>query len=433
MPTVPKLTKRVVDAIPKVERGQQFYWETELKGFGVKSTPVGLVYVAQRRVNVKQPSGAIVSRTVRHIIGKHGEITPEIARDKAALALARMRDGEDLNAERTKDRAKAITLAEAYSEFKAERNLREKTVIVYDSAMRHFKDWLDKPITNISKDMVQARHKKISNLNSKRGKGEAQANQCMRTLRTILNYAAIKYEADGRSILPENPVQRLSQARVWNRIPRRQDVLQPHQLEPWFAEVQKLDATMRDYLILSLFTGLRRNEAAQLRWRHVDFKTKTILIPSENVKTHEEHRLPLSDYLLWLLKARYDNYKKQPVHVIDRDYVFPGNGDNPFIVEPKRSIAAVCGAKSCVDAGIKFSMHTLRRTFITIAERLDISHYALKRLMNHSNSSDVTAGYIVTDVERLREPMQMITNYIKQQAKLEADQQRQSGAEITPS
>ena len=62
--------------------------------------------------------------------------------------------------------------------------------------------------------------------------------------------------------------------------------------------------------------------------------------------------------------------------------------------------------------GIHFTVHDLRRTFITIAESLDIPAYALKRLMNHKMSNDVTAGYIVADVDRLRKPMQLITDYI---------------------
>lgn len=52
----------------------------------------------------------------------------------------------------------------------------------------------------------------------------------------------------------------------------------------------------------------------------------------------------------------------------------------------------------------------LRRTFITIAESLDIPVYALKRLLNHKMTQDVTAGYIIMDVERLRKPMQQITD-----------------------
>ena len=62
--------------------------------------------------------------------------------------------------------------------------------------------------------------------------------------------------------------------------------------------------------------------------------------------------------------------------------------------------------------GITFTLHDLRRTFITVAESLDIPAYALKRLLNHKMSNDITAGYIITDVERLRMPMQRITDYM---------------------
>jgi integrase len=72
--------------------------------------------------------------------------------------------------------------------------------------------------------------------------------------------------------------------------------------------------------------------------------------------------------------------------------------------------------KKVVEAsGIKFMLHDLRRTFITIAESLDIPSYTLKKLLNHSTRNDVTGGYIVTDMERLREPMQRITDYILEQ------------------
>ena len=60
--------------------------------------------------------------------------------------------------------------------------------------------------------------------------------------------------------------------------------------------------------------------------------------------------------------------------------------------------------------GIHFTVHDLRRTFIIIAESLDTPAYALKRLLNHKMTNDVTAGYIVADVERLRKPMQQITD-----------------------
>ncbi len=74
-------------------------------------------------------------------------------------------------------------------------------------------------------------------------------------------------------------------------------------------------------------------------------------------------------------------------------------------------------------SGVEFTLHDLRRRFLTIAESLDIPHYALKRLANHRDSSDVTAGYIVADVERLRQPMQLIMDFILAQV----EEKQQSG------
>jgi len=44
----------------------------------------------------------------------------------------------------------------------------------------------------------------------------------------------------------------------------------------------------------------------------------------------------------------------------------------------------------------------LRRTLITVAELIDLQPYAIKRMVNHKMRGDVTARYIVADVERLR-------------------------------
>lgn len=89
------------------------------------------------------------------------------------------------------------------------------------------------------------------------------------------------------------------------------------------------------------------------------------------------------------------------------------SGKDGYIIEPRKQMAKVIEA-----TGIQFTVHDLRRTFITIAESLDIPAYALKRLLNHKMSGDVTAAYIILDVERLRKPMQMIADFILRQMEL---------------
>lgn len=395
------LTKTRVDAIPHPQSGQKLYWDSELSGFGVRVTPGSKTYFVEARVD---------GRTSRVSLASHLELTAEAARREAKKHLGDMSRGINLNHEKAEKRARALTLAELFEQYIAAKTLRPKTLIIYKSVLnRCFQDWLDKPITNISKDMIEKRHRELSNINAPKGKGEAQANQAMRTLRSLLNYAAAVYEdSDGRSILPENPVKRLSQVNAWNRAVRRQSVIHKHQLRPWIDAVKQLNSTMRDYMLLCLFTGLRRNEAARLKWEDIDFKAGYLCISGEATKNHEEHRLPLSDFVHGLLKQRHDNKKHDDI------YVFPGTGEGGHLVECKRSVAKVSKI-----SGVKFMMHDLRRTFLTIAEGLDIPHYALKRLVNHKTSSDVTSGYIAADVERLREPMQRITDYILEEAGLQ--------------
>lgn len=116
--------------------------------------------------------------------------------------------------------------------------------------------------------------------------------------------------------------------------------------------------------------------------------------------------LPLSSYIDKLLTTRKMNASS--------DYVFSSPGAKGYIVEPRRQMSKVTEA-----SGINFTIHDLRRTFITIAESLDIPAYVLKRLLNHKMNHDVTSGYIISDVERLRKPMQQITDFILQSFKPE--------------
>lgn len=253
----------------------------------------------------------------------------------------------------------------------------------------------------INKDMVAKRHIKLGEDN-----GEAYANLAMRFLRALFNFSIAQYEDHkGQSLIRENPVIRLNQTRAWYRVERRQTVIKPHQLPAWFQAVQELKddplnpgaPIVADYLLFVLFTGLRKQEAATLQWASVDMKHRTFTVI--DTKNREPLTLPITDFLYRILADRYE--------VKQSDYVFPGSGKTGYLIEPKRQIQKVCHT-----SGVSFTLHDLRRTYIIVAESLDISAYALKRLVNHKMHNDVTAGYIVSDVERLREPMQRISDYL---------------------
>ena len=385
-----KITKTFTDkALPLPNKDQTFYRDSTLKGFALRITSAGVKsFVVEK----------IIDNKVRRItIGKYnGALTVEQARKKAQILMGQIADGINPITEKEIVAMNETTLEQVMQDYlKARKTLKPKTLYDYNRVMTvAFVDWKNLPILKITKDKVEKLHTKLGENN-----GEAYANLAMRILRALFNFAAGKYEDTlGRSLITENPVRRLSQTRAWYRIERRQTFIKAHDLRAWYQGVQKLqNEGLRDYFTLILLTGLRRQEAASLRWDQVDFKAKTLRIT--DTKNNEPHTLPLSTYLRTLLQTRKET--------ASNPFVFPAPSASGHIIESRKQIAKV--VKS---SGVSFTVHDLRRTFITIAESLDIPAYALKRLLNHKMHNDVTAGYIVTDVERLRSPMQKITDYI---------------------
>jgi integrase len=163
----------------------------------------------------------------------------------------------------------------------------------------------------------------------------------------------------------------------------------------------------RDYFLLVLLTGLRRQEALDLRWEHVDLTGRTLTVT--DTKNHQDHTLPLSDYLLEMLTS------------------LKANAEGPYVFESSKGRLQnlrYAMEKVINHSGVEFTIHDLRRTFATVADSLDIPGYAVKALLNHKTGTDVTAGYVVINVERLRDPMQRITDYILKAGGLRA------GAEV---
>lgn len=398
------------------------YRDNKLPGFCLKVTPAGKkVYEVRRKVKGSQ-------KNVTVSIGMHGIITAEQARDFAQKIIMDMCSGFNPNELRrqkreqeanelaekvSEDRAKSITIRTVFADYVQSRHLKTSTVAGYDKVLKRcLGDWLDRPMCEIAKDIVERRHRALSE------EHPAQANQVMRVLRALFTYAEATYE-DHKSapIISANPVKRLSQIKAWNRIPRRQTVIKAHEIKAWYAAVMTLpNITIRDYLRLLLFTGLRKQEAATLLWRNVDFDGLTIKV--EDTKNHEDHILPMSDLLYDLLDERRQNRKDI------KPYVFPGDGNGGYLIEARKQMAEVTRL-----SGVSFTLHDIRRTFLTTAEGLDIPHYALKRLANHKTNADVTAGYIISDVDRLRDPMQRITDRIKQLAGIDAEDQIRAAVE----
>lgn len=387
-----KLNKTFVDGLPYPVKGQVFYWDSDLQGFGMYVGMNSKTWFVEKRID---------NKTKRVALGKYPALTAEQARGGAMTQINKMASGIDPVKEKQEKAVKAVTLGDVFTAFLGSRQLKPKTVRDYNGVMNNiYPDWQKLPITDISRDAVERRHKKVGT-----ERGEAYANLGARTLRSVLNYASAKYETGkGLSILPENPVKRISQTRSWYKVERRTGHLKPYQLAAWFDAVLNIDnPTIRDYLLFVLLTGCRKDESAKLQWTDIDLTDNSYVL--RDPKNHRPIQLPLSDYLAAMLKNRKANSASA--------FVFPGDGARGYLVEPKRQLA-----KIIEKTDLPFAMHDLRRTFVTIAESLDISSFAVKALVNHKSGDDVTSGYIQLNVERLRKPMQTITDFILKSANI---------------
>lgn len=380
MPKVEKITKSFCDKLSFQEKGQTAYWDHTMPGFAIVVGKRAKTFIVQKDINAKP---------VRYTIGRYGHFTVEEAKIIAKEKLFLMAQG--INPKEEEKQNQIITLEKSFQSYlNTRKNLSPTTVKGYTYTLnKYLIDWARRPINTITKEDVVARHAMLGQTC-----GERTANGAMRFLRLLINHANIIYELDIK-----NPVQHLNNIKGWYPDKRRRSYIKPHELAAWWKSVQNLEnETIRDFLTLLLFTGLRKGEAERLKWSNIDFADRTLTV--QQTKNGDPLTLPLSDFLLQLFQRRFQRHNNQA-------YVFPSPGSKGHLTEPKKGIYRVIA-----ETGVQFTCHDLRRTFITLAESMDISAYALKRLMNHKFAGDITSTYIVSNHERLRDPVERIAQHI---------------------
>ena len=129
-----KLTKRVVDALPRPTRRVIIY-DTDLKGFGVKITPNG---TKSWCVEYRPGSGGRSVAKRRLVLGSTSTLTPDQARDAAKNVLASVALGGDPAATRSRSREMPNfrEFAERYLAEEAQPKLKPNTVINYRIYLR---------------------------------------------------------------------------------------------------------------------------------------------------------------------------------------------------------------------------------------------------------------------------------------------------------
>jgi integrase len=379
---------------PHPDGRQTIYWCDELKGFGVvcSGTTNQRLFIAQRDVS---------GRSRRVTLGTVTGLALAEARQRAENVLDDLRRGID-----PKKKVKVYTLQSALDEYLGPKGAEHDTlapasVALYWQIERLLKPWLNRNLAEITVEMVDKKHKELA-----KQIGTSTANLAMRVLRIMWNYAA------DRSKLPECPT--LCLKKKWYEEKRRTRSVTFEQLPTFYRAVLDVESgVIRDYVMLLLFTGMRRGEAAGLRWTDIDFAKKQINVPAEATKAKRPHELPMSTLV-------HDLLVKRRTAAGASKFVFPGSGATGCITSATNALKAIADA-----TGILISPHDLRRSFASVAaETPDVSWIALKVMLNHTTKGDVTAGYVQISPERLRVAVQRVADNMASLCGIETVEQR---------
>lgn len=405
MPVV-RLTRTSVEKL--AFNGKQLeYFDTKLTGFGVRVNSKTKTYFAQGKITL--PNGA--RPKFNESVGRVGILPFDEAEQRAKAILEDAARGV-LPAQRKKQREhqasqdskRDITTQKVRDLYLSARRLKDSTKKEYRELLSHnVPDWLDIPIRNITSSMVLERHAEIGK------RSPARADGVMRVVRALCQYVIDTYEDLG--IVIRNPARKLSATKAWFRPGRKTTYLRAEDLAAWFSSVMNLDDLARMYFLLLLFSGARHSEVASVRVSDFNFRAGSVRF--RETKGGVALEIPISSYIQPRVEAYiYRNDLK------DGDFLFPTVGKVPsksghiekLEVQVDRVVAA---------SGVPFTVHDLRRSFLSYCTTLRIPKLVQKRLVGHAIPTDVTDGYIQIPFEDLEQAIEEITAYILKMAKQE--------------
>jgi len=224
---------------------------------------------------------------------------------------------------------------------------------------RYLSDWRSRTLASIRKAEVHARLNDIAENN-----GPVAANHTLTYARAAINWCI-----QNELTKAENPWVGMKKFRTQSR----ERFLRPDELAAFFANVEKLNKTARDYILVSLYTGARRSNVLAMRWNEIDFELGTWRIA--RTKSGDSQTIPLTERVLELLKDRKEESSSH--------WVFPGRGGSGHLVEPKKAWHKLLALSGLED----LRLHDLRRTLGSYMAIGNQSLQVIGKALGHRSST----------------------------------------------
>lgn len=390
MPTE-KLTKRSVGALAAPSASQLIYWDTEVKGFGIRVLRSGVkTFIVQYR------NAEGIKRRMN--LGRFGVLTVDKARDIAKLKLAEVITGAD-PADKARQARKGMTVSEMCDWYLQEaragnilgrRNLpiKSSSLDMDESRIRtHIVPLLGKRIVkHLSIADVEQMQTDVKNGKTAKPRkggrggvatgGAGVAGRCLGTLQAIIGHAKHK------GLLESHPTlgaKKLAGKKKTRRLSVGEIEMMGKALA--YSEARGENSVALGALRTLLLTGYRREEGQAMHraWLHADRGYVTF----PDTKGGAQIRA--------IGQAAVRILEGQP-EIAGNPHFFPSSiGDGPFTAVSK------CLRRVCSLAGIEgVTPHTLRHTFGSVAGDLGFSELTIRAMLGHA-SQNVTQDYVHID------------------------------------
>ena len=390
-----KISKRTVDALKPSKVGvkvsENFLWDSELRGFGVRISPAGLKsFIVQYRT----PEG----RHRRTVIGRHGMMTPEQAREAAWDILSAVAKGIDPAAAPEPNR-NAITVSALCDWFLAEaeagrilgrrrRPIKASTLAMDRSRIEaHIKPLLGArqvgaltlgDIEGAQADIAAGKTSK-PRAGSRGGAttgGEGVAARTMSTLHAIFEHAARLGKIEHN---PARGVRRLANTPRDRRLGRGELAKLGKAMRA--AEADGEHPTGLAATRFLLLTGFRRMEGLGLKREWLDEEERSVRFP--DTKSGAQTRA--------IGRTAVDLLLGQP-QTATSPYFFPADWGEGHFIGIVRVLDRICALAGLADV----TPHTLRHTFASVAGDLGFSELTIAALLGHA-ARGVTQRYVHID------------------------------------
>lgn len=184
----------------------------------------------------------------------------------------------------------------------------------------------------------------------------------LRWLLAVLNWASSPAAADGRRLIPTNPLEGYP---LPSETSPRRPLLDAEQYARLLDAAEDLPALFKLALVLARETGHRITAIRLLRWADVDLSAKLVTWRAETDKIGYEHKTPLSAAALSALDGAGAVAALVGYAAAGDAWIFAGADAKPVSRHVLNAWWRRAAVRAKLPAGERFGWHSLRRQFAT--------------------------------------------------------------------